>query len=83
MKMPSEDKKADIHEVEDRGEPVSRMEPILMGESSRKRGEVIELAAKSAGFRRSLPVGVVTALADLVCRACFLNKLPMMDDSAA
>jgi hypothetical protein len=45
MKMPSEDKKADIHEVEGRGEPVSRMEPILMGESSRKRGEVIELAA--------------------------------------
>jgi hypothetical protein len=40
MKTPSEDKKADIHEVEDRGEPVSLMEPLLIGESSRKRGEI-------------------------------------------
>jgi hypothetical protein len=33
------------------------MEPLLIGESSRKRGKVVdlavELAARSAGFRRS------------------------------
>jgi Fic family protein len=75
-----EDKKADIQEVEDRGEPVSLMEPLLIGESSRRRGEVIdlavELAAKSAGFRRSLPAGVVTALADLVrSMNCYYSNL--------
>jgi Fic family protein len=80
MKTPSEDRKADIHAVEDRGEPVSLMEPLLIGESSRKRGEVIdlavELAAKSAGFRRSLPAGVVTALADLVrSMNCYYSNL--------
>jgi Fic family protein len=76
----SEDEKADIHAVEDRGEPVSLMEPLLIGESSRKRGEVVdlavELAAKSAGFRRSLPAGVVTALADLVrSMNCYYSNL--------
>src|SRR6202030_3490573 len=51
-------------------EPVSLMEPMLISEGSRFRGELtdlaIELAARSAGFRRSLPDGIVTALADLV-----------------
>lgn len=80
MKTLSEDRKADIHAVEDRGEPVSLMEPLLIGESWRKRGEVIdlavELAAKSAGFRRSLPAGVVTALADLVrSMNCYYSNL--------
>jgi Fic family protein len=80
MKTIPEDKNADIHEVDDRGEPVSLMEPLLIGESSRKRGEVIdlavELAAKSAGFRRSLPAGVVTALADLVrSMNCYYSNL--------
>ena len=54
----------------DRGEPVSLMEPMRISESSRHRGElndlVVELAAHSAVFRRSLPAGVLTALADLV-----------------
>ena len=54
----------------DRGEPVSLMEPMRISESSRHRGELVdlavELAAHSAGFRRSLPEGVLIALADLV-----------------
>jgi Fic family protein len=71
---------ADIQAAEDRGEPVSLMEPLLIGESSRKRGEVVdlavELAAKSAGFRRSLPAAVVTALADLVrAMNCYYSNL--------
>jgi Fic family protein len=56
------------------------MEPLLIGESSRKRGEVtdlaVELAAKSAGFRRSLPAGVLAALADLVrSMNCYYSNL--------
>ncbi|MGB5467196.1 MAG: hypothetical protein WBM84_14045, partial [Sedimenticolaceae bacterium] len=47
----------------DRGEPVSLMEPMRISESSRHRGELndlaVELAAHSAGFRRSLPAGVL------------------------
>jgi len=54
----------------DRGEPISRMEPLLIAEGSRHRRELsdlsIELAAKAAGFRRSLPPGLLTALAGLV-----------------
>jgi hypothetical protein len=57
------DKEADIFEVEDRGEVVSLMTPMLVGEDSRHRGALtdlaIELAAKSSGFRRSLPRGDV------------------------
>jgi Fic family protein len=71
---------ADIQSAEDRGEPISLMEPLLIGEGSRKRGEVVDLAvdlaAKSAGFRRSLPAGVVTALADLVrSMNCYYSNL--------
>jgi len=46
------------------------MEPLVLTEGSRHRGELtdlsLELAARSAGFRRSLPGGVRAALADLV-----------------
>src|ERR1700730_13192110 len=80
MTKESEDKEGDMRAAEDRGEPVCLMEPLLIGESSRKRGEVVdlavELAAKSAGFRRRLPVGVVTALADLVRSTnCYYSNL--------
>jgi Fic family protein len=74
------DKKADISGGVDGGEQVTLMEPLLIGESSRKRGEVtdlaVELAAKSSGFRRSLPSGVVTALAGLVrSMNCYYSNL--------
>ena len=75
-----EDKKEDIWEVADRREPVTAMEPLLIGEDSRQRGQLtdlaVDLAAKSAGFRRSLPTGVITALADLVrSMNCYYSNL--------
>src|SRR5256886_16578288 len=74
------DKKADIPSVSDRGETLGLMEPLLIGSGSRHRGALtdvaIELAAKSAGFRRSLPEGVLTALADLVrAMNCYYSNL--------
>jgi Fic family protein len=64
----------------DRGEPVSSMEPMRISESSRHRGALadlaVELAGHSAGFRRSLPKGVLTALADLVrVMNCYYSNL--------
>lgn len=66
--------------VADRGESTSLMRPLLIGEGSRQRGELIdlavELAARSAGFRRSLPEGIRTALADLVrSMNCYYSNL--------
>jgi hypothetical protein len=49
---------------EDRGELVSLLDPLLIGDSSRHRGPLTDLALdltqKSAGFRRSLPPSLVT-----------------------
>ena len=56
------DNKPDIQQVVDRGENLSAMEPLLISESSVHRHELmdltIELTAKAAGFRRSLPVAI-------------------------
>src|SRR5258708_16318413 len=61
--------KADI-KTADRGERVSVMEPLLIGEGSPHRGALtdlaLDLAQKSAGFRRSLPPSLLASLADLV-----------------
>ncbi|HGG58354.1 MAG TPA: Fic family protein [Gammaproteobacteria bacterium] len=56
------------------------MEPMRIPENSRHRPELadiaIELAARAAGFRRSLPDGVLTALADLVrAMNCYYSNL--------
>ncbi|WP_043739614.1 Fic family protein [Thioalkalivibrio nitratireducens] len=64
----------------DRGESIGLMEPLLISESSRHRRALtdlaVELAARSAGFRRSLPPGVLTALADLVrAMNCYYSNL--------
>nr|WP_197421072.1 Fic family protein [Kordiimonas lipolytica] len=64
----------------DRGEAVTSMEPMLVPESSKHRGELadlaLELTAKSTGLRRSLPDGVVTALSDLVrAMNCYYSNL--------
>ncbi|MEJ2419084.1 MAG: Fic family protein [Exilibacterium sp.] len=64
----------------DRGEAIAIMEPLQISEGSRHRPALtelgVELAAKSAGFRRSLPDGVVTALADLVrAMNCYYSNL--------
>ncbi len=74
------DIKADIAAVTDRGENVSAMEPMLIGETAKERGELtdlaVDLAARAAGFRRSLPDGVRGALADLVrAMNCYYSNL--------
>src|ERR1700690_23674 len=70
---------ADI-KAADRGEPVSLMEPLLIGDGSRHRGEItdlaLDLAQKSAGFRRSLPESLLASLADLVrAMNCYYSNL--------
>ncbi len=72
--------KPDIQEFPDRGESVSLMEPMRISESSGQRGALadlaVDLAAHSAGFRRSLPQGVLMALADLVrAMNCYYSNL--------
>src|ERR1700726_3219206 len=71
--------KADI-KIADRGEPVAVMEPLLIGEDSRHRGPLtdlaLELTQKSAGFRRSLPPSLLASLADLVrAMNCYYSNL--------
>ena len=80
MKIETADKIADILAVADRGESVSLMTPLLVSEDSRHRRALtdlaVDLAARSAGFRRSLPAGVLTALAGLVrSMNCYYSNL--------
>ncbi len=72
--------KEDIIAVMDRGESVGLMEPMLIGEGSRHRGALtdlaVELAQKSSGFRRSLPASLLGSLADLVrSMNCYYSNL--------
>ena len=74
------DIKPDIKPVSDRGESIALMEPLLIGESSKHRGALndlaLELAQRSAGFRRSLPESLLTSLADLVrAMNCYYSNL--------
>jgi len=80
MSKDKADIKADMKEVIDRGEDIAIMEPLQISDGSSHRGSLIELAvdlaAKSAGFRRSLPDGVVSALAELVrAMNCYYSNL--------
>jgi Fic family protein len=64
----------------DRGELVSLMEPLLIGDGSRHRAALTDLALdltqKSAGFRRSLPSSLLTSLAGLVrAMNCYYSNL--------
>jgi hypothetical protein len=64
----------------DRGELVSLMEPLLIGDGSRHRRDLadlaIELTQKSAGFRRSLPPSLLVSLANLVrAMNCYYSNL--------
>ena len=66
--------------VPDRGEQPVSMEPLLLAEGSRHRPALsdlsIALAATASGFRRSLPAGVMIALADLVrAMNCYYSNL--------
>ena len=72
--------KADIYGWEDRGELTAAMEPSQVSEGSPHRPELtelaVELAAKSAGLRRSLPEGAIVALAGLVrAMNCYYSNL--------
>src|SRR5271154_1086417 len=74
------DIKADIRPVSDRDESIGLMEPLLIGESSKHRGALndmaLELAQKAAGFRRSLPENLLASLADLVrSMNCYYSNL--------
>lgn len=74
------DVEADAAAPADRGEPTSMMEPLLIAEGSPHRGPLsdlaLELVAKSAGFRASLPEGVRSALAALVrSMNCYYSNL--------
>jgi len=65
---------------QDRGENTSLMEPLTLSVDSKHRPALndltIELVAASAGFCRSIPDGIVTALADLVrAMNCYYSNL--------
>lgn len=71
---------ANVAQVEDRGEGVGLMEPLVLSAGSRHRPALndlaIELATASAGLRRSLPDEVVMALVDLVrAMNCYYTNL--------
>jgi Fic family protein len=74
------DIKADMRTARDGGESISLMEPLLIGAGSMHRAELtdlaLDLAAKSAGFRRSLPASLIRSLADLVrAMNCYYSNL--------
>ena len=74
------DNKPAIIAAEDRGEPVSMMEPLVIPASSRHREALqdvaINLAAKAAGFRRSLPLRMQNSVADMVrTMNCYYSNL--------
>ena len=64
----------------DDGESIALMEPMLLAQGSPYRGPLtdlaVDLAARAAGLRRSLPRGVSAALADLVrAMNCYYSNL--------
>lgn len=66
--------------AEDRGESVGLMEPMLISDDAKGRAALndlaLDLAAKAAGFRRSLPDGLLLALAELVrLMNCYYSNL--------
>lgn len=80
MRSSSPDITSDIKAVVDRHETPDLTEPFVLSEASPHRPALndlsVELAAASAGFRRSLPAGVVRALADLVrAMNCYYSNL--------
>jgi Fic family protein len=72
--------KTDIKAVTDRNEPISTMEPLFVAPDSRFRGELsdlaVDLASRAAGFRRSLPEGILNSLSSMVrAMNCYYSNL--------
>lgn len=66
--------------ISDRGESPGLLEPLLVRETSPHRTALtdlaIELSGRAAGFRSSLPAGVLSALANLVrAMNCYYSNL--------
>lgn len=64
----------------DQGENIAMMEPLLISEGARKRGDLIDLAldlvARSASLRSKLPTPIAAALSDLVrAMNCYYSNL--------
>ena len=80
MKSKKTDIKPDTKAVRDGHEPVALLEPLLIAPGSRWRGDLddlaMDLAARAAGFRRSLPPGILRSLATLVrAMNCYYSNL--------
>src|SRR5882757_11046710 len=74
------DKKPAKTAVPDGGESIGLMEPMIIGHGARQRAALtdlaLDLAQKSAGFRRSLPESLLASLADLVrSMNCYYSNL--------
>ncbi len=66
--------------MQDKGERISLMEPLLLSDTSKNREGLFDLAldltAKSAGFCRSLPPAMLSSLAELVrAMNCYYSNL--------
>jgi Fic family protein len=80
MSKMKQDKEPAKKVVKDRGEAITLMEPMVISEGSRHRAALtdlaLDLAQKSAGFRRSLPDSLLSSLADLVrSMNCYYSNL--------
>ncbi len=80
MSNKKSDIKPDILQPIDREENLSMMEPLLISENSRHRTQLVDLAmelvAKSAGFKRSLPPAIQASLASVVrAMNCYYSNL--------
>jgi Fic family protein len=73
-------KKRAAPKIVDDGESVTMMTPALLSDEARGKAKLndlaIELVGRSAGFKRSLPEGTLTALAELVrVMNCYYSNL--------
>lgn len=80
MSRNKSDKKSDIFSGLDRDEPLSMMEPLVLSQGSFHRKKLtdlaLELVAKSAGFKRSLPSAIQSSLASMVrSMNCYYSNL--------
>ncbi len=80
MSADKPDMETDFKPVVDRREAISLMEPLLIEPESCFSGIIndlaLELAARAAGFRRSMPAGITRSLADLVrAMNCYYSNL--------